>query len=294
MSVKPYLPSAQFALLTLSLFLSTGLVYAAQYLTAPSNNTLTTAPTPANSESNWAASLSALQASEGSSLPTPPDENQVAALRQDVQSDNLTDSVARTLLLNVTDAGAQGLGDDSPTQNKLLKVAYSQITQKTPIGKVYTIADLIIGATSKETEHTYGNALIQILKKHPKASMADTFSILADQINGQKNRLSSLAPIGDDYAALAFDLAHIPVPQSLLANHLALVNDYSQIAASFEGMAALGDDPLRAMSALQTFSAKSDEVGTVFINIARVLDKDGILFTSGEPGASWVSLLSGQ
>ena len=295
MSVRPYLPSGQFAAIYGSIFLAIGLVYGAQVVTHPRNTaSLTIDQGTGADHTQWENALASIQASQGAALPVPPDENTVNALRRSVKSQNLTDSVARTLLINVTDAQAQGLGGDIPTQNQLLSAAVSQIQQTNIPSKTYTADDLTVVPDSTSTIRQYGNDVIKVLATHPKASVGSTLQILGAYINNKTNHLNQLTPIGKEYAALAEDFTKVPVPQSEATYDLALINTYAQMADTYPNMSALASDPLRALAGLQMFNANETNAQNLFINIAQVLDKNGIIFSKDEPGAAWAALLSAQ
>jgi hypothetical protein len=296
MSIRPYLPSAQFAFLVLSLFISVGLVYGAQMVTKPHNNTLTAATredsmAAAVQNANWQASLNEIQAQSGAQLPDTPNQDTVNSLRQAAKSDNLTDSVGRTLLVNLTNAKAQGLGDDIPTQNQLLAYAKQQLTS-TP-SKTYKIQDLQVIADSPASLHTYGNAVMHILTSHPLANMQRVLQILAETTDTQDPATTQkLIPIQKEYKNIADLLAATPVPKTLSPFHLELINEYERLAGSFDDMRLVVNDPLRGLQGLQVYQSAAGISVKVFTNIAQALNKNGILFKKDEPGAAWAALLS--
>ncbi len=292
MSVRPYLPSGQFASIVGSIFAAITLVYVAQWVTTPHEPP--TPQVPASQKTAWQRVLTKLQEDNAASLPTPPDEDTVAALRRGAQSANLTETFGKTLLVNVADAQSQGAGKDASTQNQLINAALSQIQETNIPSKVYTNKDITIVADSNEVLHRYGNTLITIMEHHPGASVGATYQIIGDQVNGTKNNLPKLLAIGKEYAAFAKELSLVPAPQSLAAYHLSLINAYTQAADSYEDMAQLDTDPLRGLAGLQMYSTTITNIQKLFINITSVFDKRGILFSKDEPGAAWTASLSAQ
>jgi hypothetical protein len=295
MSVRSYLPSKQFSLLVFSLFASVGLVYAAQYVTKPKQMaTLQTADqVAAAQDADWQATLDAIQAQSGVSLPTQPDADTLNGMRQAAQSANMTDTVARSLLVNLTNAKSQGLGDDAPTQDQLISQAVSQMKQAPT--NPYTQSDLTVVADTKSTEHAYGNALATVFANNKGDEYDQTLTIL-DNATSQSDasQLQKLQPIAAQYAALTKAILEIPVPQTLVPFQLQLVNNFKAITDSYSAMAVVITDPLQGLTAMQTYQSLTQQTSKVFTNIAQAFNKDGILFTSGEPGASWAVLLSGQ
>lgn len=297
MELPQYLPSTKFSLIVSSIFLSLGLVWVANVVTnPPPRNSGLAVETTATSRgtAGWAATLNEIQSKQESRLPTAPDPEMVDSLLHAAQTDNLTDSVGRSLLINVTNARGKGLGGDQPTQDQLIASAMSQLHTVAKPSKQYTVSDIALVVDSKETVHTYGNALIPILKKYPHANMAEVLNLVGSAINGQKKQSSDFLIIAKDYQGLARDFSKITVPQSLATYHLTITNDYLQMADSVSNMQQVGTDPLRGLAGLQIYNKSAGEIQSMFISIAQVFAKDGILFTKDEPGVLLSSLLSGQ
>lgn len=148
---------------------------------------------------------------------------------------------------------------------------------------------------STTTLRAYGNALALSVAKNNKSNVRDTMIIvdLAVSQDDQK-QLDKLPAIHTEYLSFVDDLLKIPVPQTLAPFHLAILNNLSQTADTYSDMQALLTDPLRGLAALRLYQSSSNETVGVFINIARELHKDGILFNTDEPGALWDKLLSAQ
>lgn len=296
--MRKYLPSSQLTLFVLSLALSAGLVYAAETSTNPRANSLTAVSSEdaaaAAAHANWEATLSAIQAQAGATLPAPPDPGTVATLLQAAQNGNMTDTVGRSLLVNLGSAKAQGLGDDIPTQNQLVSQAIAQMKQDSA-ATAYTAQDLTIVDDSKETQHNYGNALASTVAEDQGSEYGDTMVIIDAVTSSQDgSQLKQLEPIKARYQTLVENLRRIPVPRTLAPFHLQLVNNLKAIVGAYGAMEQLTNDPLRGLAGLQSYKSLTDETMSVFINIAQSLHKDGILFNKDEPGAAWASLLSGQ
>ena len=292
-SVRPYLPSAQFVLLIGALLLAGGLVYAAQRFTAPppSTSITTTEGTPVDT-SNWQTALNTIQAQNAStSIPQPPDQNAVAQALSEVQSANLTDSVGRTLFVDLTNAKSQGLGNDTPTQQQIVADAASQI-QKTP-STTYTTSDLTVVSNSNASLRAYGNSAISVLVKHPSANADAVLLAVGNAVDkNDQSQLQALPTIAKEYQKLAQDLVAIPVPESLAPLDLLIINDFEAMSGNIPGMEVLLSDPLQGITATQQFNSLLNEEGRVFTNIALQLQKDGIPFNKNEPGSAWSVFLT--
>ena len=296
MSPSRYLPSKQFSLIAISLFLSAGLVFAADSVTKPAKGTLAVDTTSGSASTNtdWQSSLQTVQDQSGISLPSQPDQNTVDGLLQAARSNNITDTISRSLLVNLMDAKAQGLGDDIPTQDQIVKSALSQVPT-TSAPKQAKQEDLTIVNSSTQSLHTYGNTMMDLLIKDSDQEYAKTMVIIDDaSSSNDPAEFSKFKDLQKKYQTVAQDLVEVPVPKTLEPFHLALINDYFKLAATYDGMATLISDPIGGLGAVQQYNSLTQSTFQMFINIAQALNKNDILFDKNEPGAAWATLLQAQ
>lgn len=296
MSARIYLPSLQFSLMAISVAVAGGLIVAAKYTTRAPISVIESVESPNKIQDvgAWQDTLKAVQADSGVELPPTPDPDTVEALRQGAQTNNLTDSVSRTLIVNLTNAKAQGLGDDIPTQNQLIASAVGQIDQSVQV-QSYTKNDLTVVPDSVSAKHAYGNALALVFAQNQHNSYAETM-IVMDNATAQNStdELDKLQSIALNYKKTTAALLQIPVPQTLTPFHLQLVNNFQKITGTYGYMETILTDPIRGLTAVKNYQSLTQETLRVFINIAQTLGKDGILFTKDEPGNAWGILLSTQ
>ena len=133
MHIREYLPSTQFASLVGSLALVVILIFVARVTTlpkSPQNLAVSDDSSIYNTVSNasWAETLRQIQAqNQASALPQAPTVASTQDIVSAAQDKNITNSIARTLLVNLSDAKFQGLGGDIPTQDKLVAEATAKI-----------------------------------------------------------------------------------------------------------------------------------------------------------------------
>ena len=295
MRIRDILPSARFALVAGSIFASGGLIIAAylvtHYVPVPSSVAVSGTPNTQNNP-DWQATLQQIQAaSPNSKAPQPPSADKVSELLNAASSDNLTDTVGRTLFVNLSAAKAQGLGDDTPTQDQLVQDALSQISAEPP-ALTYSQSNLTTVGNTQAALTTFGNAFMAAVAKHTTASYNSTIYIIGTSTdNGDPKRLSALAPIGLDYKALARDLAKVAVPTPLAPLDLQVVNNFERMGELFPDMQKIYTDPLRALAAFQLYDSLNQETANLFINIAQEFGQNGILFNKDDPGAAWSTLV---
>jgi hypothetical protein len=291
MNIGRYAPSAQFTGIALSVLLSAGLVYGAERYTHPPVATAQVeseqTPAQASDAANWEAALYSIQAANASSsFGAAPNQDTVGAMLQAAQSNNITDTVGKTLLINLSSAKSQGLGDDTPTQDQIISAATAQIAATKP--SLYTSADLTVVPDSNAALRAYGNAVMQILNNNPAASEEATMQAIADATNkNDASQLQRLTPMAAANKTIAMQLLALPVPKTLSPLHLTVINSFATIAAAYPDIQAMFKDPLRGIVGLQTHQTQVQQLGRVFTNIAQSLNKDGILFTKDEPGSAW-------
>lgn len=292
MNVQHYLPSSQFSLIVLSIAGSGALILGAQYLTRPPTEAPTVVVAQKDAtETDWKAELDAIQA-EIPGLPQAASAETVSTLLEAAKSSNYTDTAARSLLIKLADAGSQGMGADIPTQERLINDVTSNVPQiKTK--KTYTTADISSVIDGKEAQKKYGNRVMEILGRHAGAtSEATLFAISKATDNSDPKELLPLPSIQQEYELLTNELSSIEVPATLVPLHLQALNTLGVIAATFDDMKLVLTDPLRGLNGIRQYQIQLGQVGRVFISIAEILVKNGILFTKEEPGATWAAFLS--
>ncbi len=292
MKVLQYLPSGQFSVTVASIAAAGGLILGAQYITRPQDTTaeLSAAPeTPATAD--WKSSLAQVQAT-APGLPEAPSGTAVSTLLDAAKSSNLTDTVARTLLVNLSNANAQGLGADIPTQDKIVAMA-TQATTPPQAKKTYSQSDLILVDNTPQTQKAYGNAVMVVLGRYTGAtSQAVLLAVSKATDKNDPMELKALVPIQAEYEGLIKDLAAVAVPKTIAPLHAQALNSLGAVAASVEDLQKILNDPLRGLLALKQYQSKIGEVGRVFTSIAELLAKNGILFNKDEPGAAWAVFTS--
>ncbi len=286
MRLSFYLPSSYFSTIVGSIVIAGGLIILAQYVTAPPAPANVSIASGTNAYNDWRAALEEVQTT-APDLPAAPDKQVVAKFLQAAESPNLTDSVARSLFVNLSDASAQGLGGDIPTQDKIIAAATAKIAAVKP-KKTYTQEDLHVVTDSPQSQKAYGNAVMEVLTRHTGANSGAVLLAMSRATdNADPNQLKALVSIKSEYESLTNELAVISVPKTISPLHLQILNDLG-VAASYIGdMQGVFGDPLRGLQALQQYQLMLGEIGRVFISLAVQLSKNGILFSKDEPGAAW-------
>ncbi len=293
MRIKDILPSGKFIGTVSSIAIAGALIFAANVVTRPNADSTSVESASATSQSaDWKKTLEEIQAQSPSNrVPQTPRGDAVNTLLNAATSDNITDTVAKTLFIKLSAAKAQGLGGDIPTQDTLIADAVSKINQERGAPE-YAATNLTLIPESKQALREYGNGVMEIILAHPGATVQETLSVLTvGTENKSPSKLKELLPIGLEYEAIARELAGLPVPNTLAPLHLQIVNNLIRMGNTFPDMAKMVSDPLRGLGSFQIYQSLADESKRVLTSIATTFSKNGILFNKDEPGVTWNSLV---
>jgi len=179
-------------------------------------------------------------------------------------------------------------GYDTETKEELAKKAVEVLGNEAR-DNVYTIDDIVIGLDdSPAAFHQYGNRIAEIIieSSQPTKNNVAEMDIL-EQAMETKNqaKLVELDPIIEAYRQYFEQTKLVPVPPSLVQQHIDLVNVYNAILNDLLAMRVVFEDPLLALLRVKRYP---DDVGGmvyVYYNIDRVLRREGITYGDDEPGA---------
>lgn len=181
--------------------------------------------------------------------------------------------------------GDLDMGDDERAKfvQEAANAAASQI-KDTPIAR----ADIIIkSASDQKAIYDYGNALGAVMSRHllPGENELVITSRAVQENNPEE--LKKLIPIINAYANLIASAKLVPVPVSLVNEHLALLNALQAIHNDIVAMQQVFDDPLPALVRIQSYYQKS--LGELLTSAGKLRDgltKGGATYTERDP--AWV------
>jgi hypothetical protein len=274
-----------------SLAAAAALVTGAQYITKqPGLGSISATPDPLPEE-DWEQTLAQIQLESGITAPAPPSQTTVNELLTAAQSPNLTSTIGRTLLVNLSAANSQGLGSDIPTQESIVEAAAAKVGAN--ISSSYSFAGLIKVPQTPESLRAYGNQVMRVMLSYPKASMAETLLAFGEALDyNNRAKLANLEAAKGAYVALAAELSATPVPDTLSPLHLRVVQKIEEMGKAVGEMAIVLDDPLRGLGGLQVYQSSAGEASRLLTTIAETFNNNGILFTKDEPGSAWSAFVA--
>jgi len=165
------------------------------------------------------------------------------------------------------------------------------VTNHIPQAKVFTIADIVvINNTSAAAFHAYGNAVGAVVARNSVPQNLNELDILQAAVNsGNPDDLANLAIITKSYSGIIKGLSTVPVPSSVAALHLAILNDFSQAENSVEGMQKLFTDPVFTVSAVQNYEQVAPAIYNDISALGPLFAKNGITFGPTEPGYRFIA-----
>lgn len=141
--------------------------------------------------------------------------------------------------------------------------------------------------TTKESAHTYGNALQEIVKRHSPSTPTQNEMVILQNALGTKDpaALEALVPIAEGYARIIADTVTVPVPDIFVSQHLAILNAYEEVYADIRAAQVAFTDPLYTLARVRDYDIHAQGLLSAYILLAKELAKQGVIYTSDEPGA---------
>lgn len=96
-----------------------------------------------------------------------------------------------------------------------------------------------------------------------------------------------LNKIAKAYETLAKDLSILNVPDSLINNHVRILNNLDQSSEAFQIIANSESDPVKAAMALKTYQSLANEQPILFTTVATYLRRSGIIFDDPQVNSLW-------
>lgn len=293
MGIKNYLPSEQFGAMLGALLISSGLITAASGV-MPFNSkesarlyaSQTAAADLSDANPTWEQAFAGNTVAQDMAAI----QNQADQLTAGIKSKNLTDTVSKSLLLQYGSLQGQGIAGNADAQAQVVQTALAQVQNAQTLTPTYTRYDLKIIDSTKDTLHTWGNELPQVIFAHRTADENIALLLFGTAVDtNNKSTLARLSATAAEYRALSRDTARLPVPSLLAVYQLQLTNNYALMAAAIGNMQQVLSDPMRGLLGLQTFVQLAYGNAQTLLQINSLLKQGGIVFASSEPGAAWAS-----
>jgi hypothetical protein len=151
----------------------------------------------------------------------------------------------------------------------------------------HTLRDVRSIPATPEYTHTYGNILQEIATRHSNPEVTENEMIILHRalMTQDSTLLEQLRTIGDSYEAIIADTLATPVPDRLVLEHLAVLNAYEDVYADIRAGEAAFTDPLYTLARVRDYETHATALLNAYIALAKALAREGVIYTSDEPGA---------
>ena len=156
----------------------------------------------------------------------------------------------------------------------------------------YTPTDLnIIQDDSVDAIKKYGNEMGNIIITYSIESENEAVILKRALENNDKEEIKKLEPIITAYKNHLDKFLNVPVPQSATITHLKIINSFSLIASTIEGMRAVFSDPLIALNSVAVYQDNAQELGDSFLGSNEYFKIKDISFDKNEAGYVFTHLI---
>lgn len=155
----------------------------------------------------------------------------------------------------------------------------------------YSTSDMHIVGQGGSALKLYAAAIDDAFTKNTVQLPYDELTYFADATEkNDPTALANVAKIGSAYLAIARASAAAPVPQEAASAHLAVVNAMARLGNTISDLAAVNDDPIRAMLGLQSYPGDVAQFATSLTAMNAVFAADGVQLTDIDAGHSFFHL----
>ena len=146
-------------------------------------------------------------------------------------------------------------------------------------------SEILVIEDSPESLHEYGNDIALSMKIH-SINNEHEMTILQKAITANDPALlAELEPIRIVYAGMIADTLKVGVPQSLVAEHINLLNAYEAILTDIKAMQVAFTDPLYSLARVRLYEEDATALYSALESIHKQLSATEVSYTSDEAGS---------
>ena len=179
-------------------------------------------------------------------------------------------------------------GESVPTveeMNAFVQAGVSDLLAQGGSPAKYSERDIVLSSDSSDVGiRTYLAAMDVAFESHEIPGRKSELAYFSDALAGNSGALSSISDASAAYASIERDLMRIPVPNDLRRAHLAIANALAHLHEASADLAAMDEDPLRALVGLTFYEQYPDDLLAGFANLYAVLQARQIVIPEGAPG----------
>lgn len=156
---------------------------------------------------------------------------------------------------------------------------------------LFTRSDIIVSTeTDFDAIRRYGNRIAEIANSYPVPAINEAAILQHALDTDDPTFLENLSPIEDAYQGMVKETLSLPVPSTVIKQHLNLLNTYKMILTDVEAMQLAFIDPLYTLVRMKRYEDDARGMLFAFQAIDAVLQSNGITYTENEPGIFYSAL----
>jgi len=195
-------------------------------------------------------------------------------------TDRFAQSLLRQYLLNRSDT--------PPTDDQIVsfvEAAITDLSSEAVSADTFSAKDIRSSGTSgREAVIAYAAQVDSAFVSNTVATEKNELYYFSDALGDDAAALRKVKEISDAYADIAQALIAIPAPAEMRQAHLALANALMHMSEVTGDMAALKDDPLRALLGIGFYEAHVDRMASALSNMDGVFSALQVDIPAGAPG----------
>jgi hypothetical protein len=162
-----------------------------------------------------------------------------------------------------------------------------QAIERNAESKRYSISEIYTIPTTPESAHAYGNTLQAIVSQHSSAEVTENEMVILQRALEVQDPelLQPLKSIADGYERIIADTVSMPVPDAFIVEHIAILNAYEAVYTDIRAAELAFTDPLYTLARVRDYETHAKALLNAYITLAKALTREGVVYTSSEPGA---------
>ena len=195
-----------------------------------------------------------------------------------------TDRISRELFARYLSMRQSGVPFTAEEEKKLLEEFADRSPKRAP-QKTYTMGDIMRAKTDDTASlRAYANGIGSAIASHETTGESELIIFERALENEDESDLAGLKDRVERYQSLLSAFLAVPVPESAVDMHIALLNSMESLKESVDGMALALKDPVHSLSSATAYPAAVTALIDSFDRIKNLLALKQISFKEDEKG----------
>lgn len=184
----------------------------------------------------------------------------------------------------------RGLGPFTPTTDEIIDqnlIGLEPLTRD----QIIDTDQVIVIETTDTALYTYANALMQVVIDNNQPNIPSEIALLQQILDNPNNETArtQLASKAAAYQRMRDMTLNVPVPNTLVKEHLDLINSYNAVARNIEAMTTALEDPIVTLLRIKRFEDDASGLFLSLRNLYLALEPHAALFSIEDPAVLLVA-----